>query len=108
REDVVEVVRDAAGQLPNGLHLLRLPRRLFEPVARRHVVEHAVAEQLAGRLAPPARAVVQPDPLARLRAPAVLAVEDVELAAHEALALDGDARQVFGVRAQRPERGALV
>ena len=34
REQIVEVVRDAAGQLADGLHLLRLAQRLLGLLAR--------------------------------------------------------------------------
>src|SRR6185503_5489139 len=42
-QQVVEVVRDSSGQLPHGLHLLRLPQLLFElpalgDVAQQHDV----------------------------------------------------------------------
>src|ERR1043166_8910312 len=35
RQDVVEVVRDTAGELPHRFHLLRLQQLLFEPLALR-------------------------------------------------------------------------
>ena len=36
-EHIVEIVRDSAGQLPDGLHLLRLAELFFEPPAFGHV-----------------------------------------------------------------------
>ena len=41
REQVVEVVRDAAGQPAHGFHLLRLTELLLEPLQFRHVARHA-------------------------------------------------------------------
>ena len=47
-QQVVEVVRDAAGQLPDGLHLLRLrqpslafPQRLLDMLAVAEIMDHA-------------------------------------------------------------------
>ncbi|MFH1732542.1 MAG: hypothetical protein ABIF82_12955 [Planctomycetota bacterium] len=39
RQHVIEVMCDAACELPDGLHLLRLPELLLEPSALRNVVE---------------------------------------------------------------------
>ena len=47
REEVVEVVRDATGELAHGLHLLGLAELLFELAARGHVAR----EHQAGRAA---------------------------------------------------------
>jgi hypothetical protein len=41
-EHVVEVVRDAAGQLADRIHLLRLPQRVLGPLAPRHFVDQFV------------------------------------------------------------------
>ena len=41
-EQVVEVVRDAAGQAPDRLHLLQLHHRLLHPLALDHFVHQAV------------------------------------------------------------------
>src|SRR6185369_15753304 len=43
RQDVVEVVRDAAREAPDGLHLLRLAELLLEALALRDVHEEADA-----------------------------------------------------------------
>ena len=41
-EDVVEVVRDAAGERAEGFHLLRLAQLRFEPLPRRLGVLHVL------------------------------------------------------------------
>ena len=49
-EDVVEIVRDAAGELADGLHLLRLAQLLLQPPLRRDIAEQAEQqERLAAR-----------------------------------------------------------
>src|SRR5581483_3917664 len=48
REQVVEVMRDAAGQAADSLHLLRLPQLLLEALARREIDERGdQTQQLA-------------------------------------------------------------
>ena len=44
-EDVVEIVRDAAGELADGLHLLRLAQLLLQPPVQGHVAEEAQQQQ---------------------------------------------------------------
>src|SRR5882724_13061836 len=39
-EDVIEIVRDPSGQLPDGFHLLRLSKLFFELFALRGVLGH--------------------------------------------------------------------
>ena len=41
RQQIVEVVREAAGELADRLHLLRLRQLLFGPLAAGEVVDHA-------------------------------------------------------------------
>ena len=44
-EDVVEIVRDAAGKLADGLHFLRLAQLLLQPPLRRDVTKQAEQQQ---------------------------------------------------------------
>ena len=44
-EDVVEIVRDSAGQLADGLHFLRLAQLLFQSPLRRDVTKQAEEQQ---------------------------------------------------------------
>ena len=67
REQIVEVVRDAAGELADRVHLLRLAHLLLEPAALGHVARHGehfadeprlrIAHRLARRLEPDVVAV---------------------------------------------------
>ena len=49
REAVVEIMRDAAGELADGLHFLRLPELPLQPFLRRDIPEQA-QHQIAARL----------------------------------------------------------
>ena len=49
-EDVVEVVRDAAGELADGLHLLRLPQLLLGGDLVGEVADEAVEQVAVARL----------------------------------------------------------
>ena len=44
-EDVVEIVRDAAGELADGLHFLRLAQLFLQPPLRRDIAEQTQHEQ---------------------------------------------------------------
>ncbi len=44
-ENVVEVVRDAAGELADGLHFLRLAELLLQPPLRRDIAEQTQHER---------------------------------------------------------------
>ena len=44
-EDVVEIMRDAAGKLADGLHFLRLAQLLLQSPLRRDVAEQAEQQQ---------------------------------------------------------------
>ncbi len=51
-EQIVEVVRDAAGQAAHCFHLLRLPKLLLQPLALGDVGEHAETRRRIGRRRP--------------------------------------------------------
>ena len=44
-QNIVEIMSHAAGQLADGLHLLRLPQLLFEPPLLRDVAEEPEQQQ---------------------------------------------------------------
>jgi hypothetical protein len=83
RQEVVEVVRDAAREVPDGLHLLRLPELRFDRALLRHVVRHGddcpghrqaeVGPQLGARAA--ARLEGDRGAGSLLRAPEVVAID---------------------------------
>ena len=49
RQQIVEIMRDAAGQPPDRLHLLRLAERLLGPLALAHLGLQPVERGLSGR-----------------------------------------------------------
>ena len=81
RQQVVEIVRDAAGQPAHGLHLLRLQELLLEPTAFGHV-EYGAEQDLLAILVGDERDVFHdPDEAAILAARLVLVVDEAALAA---------------------------
>ena len=106
-QDVIEVVRHAAGQLPDGLHLLRVAELLFQHHAVGDVHLDAVDVDDAVRLEPrrPAAPVPPPDALRRL-------VADLERRGLELEELlqrrDRDVLRVVGMHPAEPEVGVLI
>ena len=51
REQIVEVVGDTPGELPERFHLLCLPQLLFRPAFGSDVLHHHLEQRLFGRVA---------------------------------------------------------
>ncbi len=101
REEIVEVMRDAARELTDGLHLLGLPELILKLAAHRDVGGHAgVAAHRAIRVADGKRAVL--NPAHRAVGPEDAVFHVVGLAGLQAVPLGLDARRVLGVDCFQP------
>ena len=112
-EDVVEVVRDAAGEAPDGLHPLRLPELRLEFVARRDVAGDALrtddrrfgANRMDIELE--GQALAEPAHDVELESGDALAIEHLPQVAQRHLGVLGDheMRQVDAARCRSGEAG---
>ena len=74
RQQVVEVVRDAAGEPADRLHLLRLPELLLQPAALGHVEDRSEERFVFVLLGPEERHVLDDPDRASVLAPALILV----------------------------------
>ena len=98
-QEIVEVVRDAAGQLPDRLHFLGLPELLFQVLTLGDVAADAIQHVASPRDGPvdPAKSpIFRTDPHVEV-APRLLGLQERDLVTEEGEVLLVDTRASHGV-----------